>query len=251
MKAMAKRRTRAQAGFSLIELMIVILLLSVIMGSVFSQLDLVQKRFRSEESKLEIIQTAREFMDQMIRDIHQNGFPNVRMYQISPGTAVLGGTPANYYSTSADNAVGIVYISPTSVRFEGDVSGDGHVYAMAYTLFPQSTTAGFENCPCLRRSQVLKADGVAPIAQATDYRTQVENLSTTNSNIFSAYAQDGSAIDVSSGLTRAGFNPNDLTDSVNKIFTLQVQINVQGARNDIGTTSRPEVFLTATAQINN
>ena len=86
---------------------------------------------------------------------------------------------------------------------------------------------------------------------AAEFRTQVENLSTTNSNIFSAYAQDGTAIDVSSGLTRAGFNPNDLTDSVNKIFTLQVQINVQGARNDIGTTSRPEVFLTATAQINN
>ena len=244
-------REKLQAGFSLIELMIVILLLSVIMGSVFGQIDLVQKRFRSEQSKLEVVQTAREFMDQMIRDIHQNAFPNVRMYQIGPGTSVLGGNLADYYSTSANNAVGIVFISPTSVRFEGDVAGDGNVYAVAYTLFPASANPGDESCPCLRRSQVFKADGVAPIAQATDYRTQVENLSTTSSNVFSAFAQDGSPVVVTAGLTRTGFNPNDLNDSVNKIFTIQIKLNVQGARSDIGTTQRPQVFLTATAQINN
>src|SRR3954466_11727683 len=71
----------AQAGFSLIELMIVILLLSVIMGSVFSQIDLVQKRFRTEQNKLDISQTAREFLDQIVRDVHKAGYPNLRLYQ--------------------------------------------------------------------------------------------------------------------------------------------------------------------------
>ena len=195
---------------------------------------------------MDIVQTAREFMDQIIRDIHQNAFPNLRMYQ----AGVLTGT-APYYQDSALNAVGIVYIDATQIRFEGDVAGDGNVYAVAYKLFPASTNAGDENCPCLRRSQVLKADGVAPIAQSVDYRTQVENLSTTNTNIFSAYNIDGVQVPLGAGITRTNFNPVDMSAVENTIYTLQVQLNVQGARSDIGSSQRPQVFLTATAQLNN
>jgi prepilin-type N-terminal cleavage/methylation domain-containing protein len=76
-----KRNT--QAGFSLIELMAALAIMMVIMGVVFQQMTLVQKRSRVEEVRLDIFQTAREFIDQMTRDIHQAGFPNGKMYTVS------------------------------------------------------------------------------------------------------------------------------------------------------------------------
>src|SRR5437588_8615784 len=114
--------TGAQAGFSLIELMIVILLLSVIMAAVFGQVDLVQKRFRTEQNKLDISQTAREFLDQIVRDVHKCGFPNWRLYQ----QGVFSDTDAYHYK-SAYIAVGLFYIDSTLIKFEGDLEGDGHV----------------------------------------------------------------------------------------------------------------------------
>lgn len=254
------RHHRREAGFSLIELLIVILLLSIIMGSVFSQIDLVQKRFRSEEVKLDIFQTAREFVDQMVRDVHQSGFPNVKMY----ASGALNGTgTAPYYEDSDMNAVGIVSIDTTRLRIEGDVDGDGAVDAVGYYLVEDTTAKGNENCPCIRRSQVLKASGVLPKDQEQDYRTQVENVQYNtklgNQVVFRAWNKDGTEVtlpDDSSPLFRTNFDPKDAvatnpTDDVNKIWTVQVLLNVRSATADIGTGVRPEVYLTATAQINN
>src|SRR5262245_28918003 len=141
------KRNRRQAGFSLIELMVSILILMIIMGAIFGQIDFVQKRYRSEEVKLDMFQTAREFVDQMTRDIHQAGFPNGKLYSDLDSVS----DPANFtpYAMDDRNAVGIYYISPTEIRFQGDVNGDGVVDSVAYRLFPRSTTAGDEHCPCL------------------------------------------------------------------------------------------------------
>jgi prepilin-type N-terminal cleavage/methylation domain-containing protein len=246
-----KSRAAAQAGFSLIELMVVILILSVIMGAVFQQIDLVQKRFRSEENKLDMFQTAREFLDQMVRDIHQAGFPNLKMYQ--PGTVTGTSASPTYNADSAQVATGLWYIGQSEVRFEGDVDFDGQVDEMRYKLFPASANAGDENCPCIRRSQLLKADGTMPTAQNADYRTQVENLTTTTSNIFAAYDKQGTVVDTSTALTKANFDPSDngAKDVVNSIWAVQISITVQAATGDIGTGVRPQVFLTAAAQVNN
>src|SRR5438045_3493068 len=121
-----------QRGFSLIELMLVILILMVIMGSVFQQIDLVQKRYRSEENKLDIFQGAREFMDQMIRDLHNSGFPNAHVYKPSALGASMDSDDAarNQY-----NSVGLVYVSDTKILFEGDVDYDGVVDSVTYQLF--------------------------------------------------------------------------------------------------------------------
>src|SRR5438477_10666716 len=109
-------RTGVQAGFSLIELMIVILLLSVIMGAVFGQVDLVQKRFRTEQNKLDISQTAREFLDQIVRDVHKCGFPNWRLYQ----QGVFADIDPYHYKSSYI-AIGLFYIDSTLIKFEGDL----------------------------------------------------------------------------------------------------------------------------------
>ena len=252
-----KMKQNRQSGFSLIELMVAILILMVIMAAVFTQIDEVQKRFRSEETKVDIFQTAREFIDQMTRDIHQAGYPNGKMF-------ADGGTATGYQN--ANNAIGIYYITKNEVRFQGDVDGDGQVDFVAYKLFPQSATPGDQNCPCLRRSQLLKQVAmVDPMTQAPDWRTQVENVSTTGvngDNIFIPYDKFGAVVALgTTGLTKFNFYPKDdgvtagLTplapDPINKIWSVQIQLNVQASVGDIGTQTKPHVFLTATAQVNN
>ena len=73
-------RKAAQQGFSLLELMIVLLVLSVMMGAVFSQIRLVQIRSTAEQTKLDMFQESREFMDQLQRDLHEAGYPNIRNF---------------------------------------------------------------------------------------------------------------------------------------------------------------------------
>jgi prepilin-type N-terminal cleavage/methylation domain-containing protein len=263
MTMMKNSRHNRQEGFSLIELMVAILIMMVIMGAVFSQLDNVQKRSRSEQVKLDMFQTAREFIDQMVRDIHQAGFPNGKLYP-----DMIGAAPTyDGYAMDFRNAVGIYYISPTEIRFQGDVDGDGNVDNVAYRLFPQSATPGDQNCPCLRRSQTPKAAGIMPMAQVLDWKTQVENIrvisndptNIANTQVFIPYTKDGLPVVFGGGgsLTKFNYDPKDdgvtgaTADIINQIWSVRVLLTVQGQVGDIGTNQRPQAFLTATAQVNN
>jgi|SRR5579884_2782686 len=155
-----------QAGFSMVEMLIVIAVLTIVFASVFSDLNSSTQKYRVEESRLEITQETRDFLDQIIRDLHTVGYPNMHMYNNSPNA--LGATPANSHLL----AVGLVAVSSTDIWFEGDVDGSGVVRSVRYTL---RSNAG--SCPCtLMRSYVPKVDGVAPDAQAVTYATEVQNV---------------------------------------------------------------------------
>ncbi len=180
------RPTRhAQHGFSLIEMMMVILILSIITGVVFQYVVTVQKRYRTEEARLDVQQESREFLDQMVRDLHTGGYPSFRI-TLTPGApAGAAPNPANAGDLVANNpkvAVGLVAVSYTDILFEGDVDGSGTVSSMRYTL--QTDTPGF--CPCtIGRSQRPKQAG-SPLsndlggAQLLRYSTQVQNVVNSN-----------------------------------------------------------------------
>ena len=63
--------TKNDRGFSLAELLIVLIVLMVVMAAIFQVIIMASARSASEQAKLDMFQEAREFMDQMSRDLRQ------------------------------------------------------------------------------------------------------------------------------------------------------------------------------------
>lgn len=174
-----------QRGFSLIEMMMVVLILSIITGVVFNYVVTVQKRYHTEEARIDVQQESREFLDQMVRDLHTAGYPNFRITLTAGAAPGAAPNPANVGDLVANNpkvAVGLVAVSYTDVLFEGDVDGSGSVSSMRYTL--QTNTPN--QCPCtIGRSQQPKLAG-SPLStdlggpQLLRYATQVQNVVNSN-----------------------------------------------------------------------
>src|SRR5690349_13278576 len=117
---MASRAKKSNTGFSLLELLIVVLLLSIVVGAIFSQIDRAQVRYRVEDQRLDLTQQERDFIDQFTRDLHQSGYPS---------TAQFG---KRLDLSSRYTAAGIWQISPTTLAMEADVDGDGIVDEILY-----------------------------------------------------------------------------------------------------------------------
>src|SRR6202140_5149175 len=167
-----------QAGFSLLEMVFVVAILTIVMAAVFSGVNTAVQRSQAEQVKVDLVQEGREFIDEFERDLHQAGYPNCHMIQ-----AHVSGTnytcPADLVTTADQNeaesssvAVGIAYLSNTKIIFEGDVDGNGSVDSVQYVLVdsagndPPSGT-----CPCyIRRSQVVKnTTPTSPLLQSTSF----------------------------------------------------------------------------------
>src|SRR5438132_12647348 len=71
------------SGFSLMELMIVLIVILSISAAIFQTINLTTQRSSAEQTKIDMFQEAREFMDQMSRDLRQAGYPNPR--NMDPG----------------------------------------------------------------------------------------------------------------------------------------------------------------------
>lgn len=121
-----------ERGFSLIEMMVVVLILGVVSAGILAQIDMAQQRAFSEQIKLDNFQEARDFMDQFFRDVNQIGYPSSRMVD----TTSLLWVPPLASPLINDNrmAVGLVKIDANEIRFEGDMNGDGVVQSVIYMV---------------------------------------------------------------------------------------------------------------------
>ncbi len=195
-----KNGRTVQAGFTLLELLVVLLILSVIIGAVFEQMGVAQQRLSTEEIKLDDFQQARDFVDQFFRDINQIGTPNARMFDttqtFTPGLA----SETNYttytnppYQYIYDNrfAVGLVKIDSNEIRFEGSVNGTGTVQSVIYQI------NGSGGCRyCMMRSQVDKLYNADPLGgQTPNWGTEVNDIISTP--IFRYFQYDGTEITTS------------------------------------------------------
>lgn len=245
-----KYRKNPAAGFSLIELMLSILILVVVMGAVFSQIDNVTKTSKRESMTTDLVQENRDFVDLFVRDIHMTGYPILTMYANTPvPTPPATCTPQPQCVKSV--AVGIVYASPTSLRLEGDIYGDGNVYSVLYTYYQTDpNTPPDPNCPCLRRSAVLKVDGDPINKQANpQYYTEVQNIIDPTGmaqGIFTYFDALGNSVPVGTGVD---FENN--LSTIQSIDAVKVNLNVRSSQADIQTGKPVVNSLASIAELEN
>ncbi len=135
---MNRQKSNTRKGFSLLEMMMVVFILTMLVGAMFRQIDRAQVRYSVETRKLDLTQQDRDFIDQFTRDLHQAGYPSPVTY-------------GNRLDLSSNRtAAGIWSISQTDLRMEADVDGDGFVEEIAYHY--DNTVGGANNCPCLMRA---------------------------------------------------------------------------------------------------
>lgn len=227
-------QANTQRGFSLLELMIVIVILMAMMATVFQLVNQSIARSGTEQSKLDMFQESREFMDQLSRDLHEAGYPSTQ--NLSSG--VLTASPA---ANDHQNAVGIVKVDTGDLWFEGNVDGTGVVYSVQYHL----DTSTANGCPCLRRSQQLKVDG-NPLTGQTPATYEVEVQGVQNTNIFSAFLHGATGTPVTLPVE---FNTNGST--VANIDTIEAVLTIKSTHVDAQTLKNPTTSLISTIRLNN
>lgn len=216
-----------QRGFSLVELMVSLTILTVVIGVVMDGVMTMQKRSSVEVSKVDLTQQAREFMDQIVNDIHQAGFPGKNMFD--PSTINTDCTTA----ADVNLACGLVSVTSTTLQFEGDVDGTGVSEVYIELIQP---TGG---CPCtLRRGTVTKAQyqaGTTPL-----FYTEVDNV--MNTAVFTAYLADG---------TQVTLPANPAGGNLAGISAIGITLYVKSSTPDLQTGQYPTVTMVATAKISN
>jgi prepilin-type N-terminal cleavage/methylation domain-containing protein len=182
-----------QGGFSLLEMIMVLLILGIVSAGLFMQINDAQQRSYTEQVKLDNFQEARDFVDQFFRDINEIGYPNSRMVDTTslswspPLTTPTAYTWANPYINDNRLAMGLVMIDANTIQFEGDMNGNGAVQSVMYMI------NGSGNCSlCLQRSQVAKVAGNPLTGQTQNWGTETNDV--ISNPIFTYFQADGTQI---------------------------------------------------------
>lgn len=191
-------KQRRARGFSLIELMIVLVMITIVLAAILTQVDHVQQRATAEQGKVDDFQQARDFMAQVVRDGRGMGYPNIRDFDTSGTPPACGAWQATAMNNCA-LAIGLVKLTSTELDFEGDVDGSGTVSVVSYKINGDGLCA-----QCMERAQVPKVTG-SPLAQAAGIATgagspyvqevqSVQNADSDTDPVFSAFDTGGNAI---------------------------------------------------------
>jgi prepilin-type N-terminal cleavage/methylation domain-containing protein len=260
-------RLRNAAGFTILEMLTVVAIMLVLMAGIFAQLGKLQQVYKTEETKVDATEEARNLLDEIARELHQAGYPGDNMF--APNILV------NPALNDQRVAAGLVRITPAQLWFEGDIDNDGVVDVVQYMLFDSNgnPVTAASTCPCtLQRSQVSpKAPNTAPLAQATNFTSGLRNVInsagvTAGGALTIAGATNGTANDVlyaayktPSVFTALDQNGNtvvlpvDLTNPVAlaAVKSVIVTVNTLSLSEDMAGRARIPFTVTMTAKINN
>lgn len=240
-KLSRQNSAQPQGGFTLMELLIVCTILAIVLGAVFQGINTIIQRSQSEQVKVDLIQSGREFVDEFERDIHQVGYPNCRMVATS---GVATNCPPDVTQTSvAQNtslAVGLVHVDNTKIVFEGDMDGDGTVENVEYKLVDANGANPPASCPCtLQRSQIAKPAGANPWSNlARPFYQELQNVVNSGQPTYPALYGNGAPItgNTAWGATNTAYYASLSTFKDYPVFQAYDQFgNVVQMPRDLGT----------------
>lgn len=225
---MTQHNAKTQRGFTLLELLIVVGLTVILIGSIYLQLQTAQLRSANEQKQLDLFQEAREYMDQLSRDLRQVGYPNPRNTDTTVDPSTL--------------ALGLTNIDQSDLGFEGGVDNNGTTLATQYSY--NANTTG--NCPCLERSQQSKGASAAGQVEVQN----VQNYTNGNNIPIFQYFANGGTTPVTGSYTY-GNNGGADEQTLATIDTVRIQLVVQSPYVDLQTGVKPTITLISTVRINN
>ncbi len=244
------RPNTGSRGFSLIEMLIAVAIVSAVLAVVMRGIMQMQQRSKTESTKVDVSQQTRDFIDQMMRDIHNVGYPPPHVVT----AAVAAGCTLN-----ASISCGVISYSSTQIIYEGDLDGSGTVYRVWVQL--QAGAGG--KCPCiLQRGALRKSDALVPGTTPT-YFTEVNGVLNSGDGLggvtypislpgpgsYSSYgtADVFDAWDVTGG---AVVSCPDI-GTCSSIHTVQIQVNIAPSYNDPTTKTYQVYSITSKARMNN
>jgi type II secretory pathway pseudopilin PulG len=185
-----------ECGFSLLELIVSSVILMIVVGVAVNYIAVVTQRSKVEQTKVDLTQEGRAFVDEFERDIHQAGYPGCAVFNT--------GANCTAHLNDSTMAAGLALVSNTQIILEGDADGDGVVDSIQYRLV--DSTGNFPptgSCPCtVQRSQVAKVAGTAPTAQAANFSQELQNV--VNSGVPAAGSVYGGGLPIAGNVLFAG-----------------------------------------------
>jgi prepilin-type N-terminal cleavage/methylation domain-containing protein len=229
-------KTRKQHGFSLLEMLASLAILSIVFGVVVEGITTMQDRNFVETNKLDLTQESREFMDQIVNDLDQVGFPSVKMFDPATLTSKTDCTQDN------NLACGLISVSGSAIQFEGDVDGTG--VSEEWIQLVQTNGAGAAACtvpPCvIQRGTVSKASWNKGAGTTPAFYTEVSGV--MNTTVFTAYNSAGTPVTLPAV---AG------NGTLTNITAIGITLYVKSSQADPKTGLYPTVTMASTAKLNN
>jgi prepilin-type N-terminal cleavage/methylation domain-containing protein len=233
-------------GFSLMEMMLVLGILGLVLGGAFAAIMQMQQGQAAASSRVDTVQETRDFIDQMVRDIHTVGYPPSRV-EVGNPTCV----------GNVNVSCGLISFSNTQIQYEGDLDGTGTVYQVWMQLLPPASGS----CPCiLQRGVISKQAALA--GQVPTYFTEVNGVLNSGNGAGAAtypvnlpggtYTQYATAdvfdaYDVNANSVTACGDPL----SCSSVRSLQITANVAPNYADPQTKIYPVLSITSKARLNN
>jgi prepilin-type N-terminal cleavage/methylation domain-containing protein len=236
--AKAKAKSNAIAGFTLMEVLVSLAILVIVTGAVFEQVNSMQKKSASEATNVDLTQQSRDFVNQMVHDLHMAGYPAASMYSALPPLTMVANR--------------LVRVSSTEILMEGDVDNDGTVESV--DILYVASDSNDPTCPCIRRSAQAKTDfdslsqGTNPLyAETQQVFPPGTGAGQSGEDLFAFYDQNGNPVNLSTG---ADISTTAGAANLASIKTVKINLSLLTNQRDPVTGNFLRTSISASARLN-